>query len=103
MVNVPGIYLYCTVWEREYYAVLIVDHERRRDLTQWQYANLCRQVRSNFEKQGYSVHVLGIICTDEPDQMAGFEYEDFKEGAAGDLILKYPDAEESIRDAGLFI
>ena len=76
MVNVPGIYLYCTVWEREYYAVLIVDHERRRDLTQWQYANLCRQVRSNFEKQGHSVHVLGIICTDEPDQMAGFEYED---------------------------
>ena len=33
----------------------------------------------------------------------GFEYEDFKEGHAEDLIARYPDAEESIRAAGLFL
>lgn len=76
MVNTQGIYLYDTVWERECYAVLIVDHERRPDLTPWQYANLYRQVCANFEKQGHAAHVLGMICTYDPDSAAGFDYED---------------------------
>lgn len=33
----------------------------------------------------------------------GFDYADFKVGSAVELVKKYPDAEESIRDAGLFI
>ncbi|MGN0870715.1 MAG: cupin domain-containing protein [Victivallales bacterium] len=49
------------------------------------------------DRSGDSWGLFGAVV------VPGFEYEDFKEGAAGDLILKYPDAEESIRDAGLFI
>ena len=33
----------------------------------------------------------------------GFEYQDFKEGSASELAKKYPDAEERIREVGLFL
>lgn len=33
----------------------------------------------------------------------GFEYEDYKEGRAEELVAAYPEAEQTIRDAGLFL
>ena len=33
----------------------------------------------------------------------GFEYADFKEGSAAELVKKYPEAEERIREVGLYL
>ncbi len=33
----------------------------------------------------------------------GFEYEDFEEGVASELVKKYPEAEKRIREVGLYV
>lgn len=76
MVNIPGISLFYTVKESLVCAVLLVNDTGKERLSQWQYANLYRQISANFEKQGYHSRILGIICTDEPAQAARFDYEE---------------------------
>lgn len=76
MVNKPGIGLFYTAREKLVYAVLLINDTGRERLGQWQYANLYRQVSANFENQGYRSRILGLICTDEPDQAVRFDYEE---------------------------